>query len=180
MKSGNKSVILGVTGSIAAYKACDIISIFTKSGVPVKVILSADGSKFLTPLTLQTLSCNKVYTDMFELPSEWDVLHTSLAESASAVLIAPATADIIGKIANGICDSLLACVVFATKAPVFIAPAMNENMFANKIVQSNIEKLKKHGYKFIDPIRGHLACGKTGMGHLAAPEDIVREVRKAI
>jgi phosphopantothenoylcysteine decarboxylase/phosphopantothenate--cysteine ligase len=117
---------------------------------------------------------------MFELPDECSPRHTSLADKADLVLIAPATANIIGKIANGICDDILTCVVFATKAPVLIAPAMNSKMFENKIIQANIDKLKKVGYEFIGPIKGHLACGDVGMGHLAPVSDIVREAKKIL
>jgi len=176
----HKSIVLGVTGSIASYKACDIINLLKRDGFDVTVLLTKEAREFVTPLTLQTLSGNKVITDMFELPDECSPRHTSLADKAHLVLIAPATANIIGKLANGICDDILTCVVFATKAPVLIAPAMNSKMFENKIVQANIDKLKKVGYKFIGPIKGHLACGDIGMGHLAPVSDIVREAKKIL
>lgn len=180
MTRPQKTVVLGITGSIAAYRACDIISALMKDSVDVHVILTKDGSQFITPMTLQTLSRNKVMTDMFELPEKWNPLHTSLADKADAVLIAPATANIIGKIAGGICDDLLSCVVLATRAPVLLAPAMNEKMYKHEIVQENIAKLKKIGYKFIGPVKGRLACGHTDIGHIADVNDIVSEVKRLL
>ena len=176
MKPG--TIIVGVTGSIAAYKACEIINALRKSSFDVRVILTKEGASFITPLTLQTLSGNKVYTDMFELPEKWDPVHTSLAGEASLVLIAPATASVIGKLAAGICDDLLTCVVCATNAPVLIAPAMNEKMYNHTIVKDNIAKLKKIDYSFIGPVKGHLACGHNAVGHIAGIDDIVREAKR--
>lgn len=176
------NVLLGVTGSIAAYKAAEITSRLTKQGHNVDVILTESGSRFVTPLTLQTLSKNKVYMDMFEeiVPSE--VKHISLAKKADLVLIAPATANIIGKIAGGIADDFLSTVVMAAAnhTPVYIAPAMNTNMYENPIVQENIEKLKAGGYHFIDPKASLLACGDLGKGALADVEEILDVVTKAL
>jgi phosphopantothenoylcysteine synthetase/decarboxylase len=174
----SKTIIIGVTGSIASYRACEIISALRKESFYVKVILTKEGAQFITPLTLQTLSCNKVFTDMFELPENWDPVHTSLADSASLIMIAPATASIIGKLAGGICDDLLSCVVYAAKAPVLIAPAMNEKMYNHAIVKENIAKLKKIGYSFVGPIKGRLACGHNAIGHIADTDDIVREAKR--
>ncbi len=176
------NILLGVTGSIAAYKAAEITSRLTKQGHNVDVILTESGSKFITPLTLQTLSKNKVYMDMFEeiVPSE--VKHISLAKKADLVLIAPATANIIGKIAGGIADDFLSTVVMAAAnhTPVYIAPAMNTNMYENPIVQENIENLKAGGYHFIDPKASLLACGDLGKGALADVDEIVDVVTKAL
>lgn len=176
------NILLGVTGSIAAYKAAEITSRLTKQGHNVDVILTESGSKFITPLTLQTLSKNKVYMDMFEeiVPSE--VKHISLAKKADLVLIAPATANIIGKIAGGIADDFLSTVVMAAAnhTPVYIAPAMNTNMYENPIVQENIENLKARGYHFIDPKASLLACGDLGKGALADVDEIVDVVTKAL
>lgn len=180
MKPGRKSVMLGVTASIAAYKACEIVTRLKKEGFDVTVLMTRDAAHFITALTLQTLSGNKVYSDMFEVPSEWNPIHTSLAEGCGAILIAPATADVIGKLASGACDDILTCVVLATKAPVLIAPAMNEKMYKHAIVQENISKLRKIGYKFIGPVEGHLACGHEAIGHIAEPADIVKEVKKIL
>lgn len=173
-------VIVGVTGSIAAYKACEIVCLLAKEGMETQAILTAEAREFITPLSLQTLSRNKVLTDMFELPEEWNPVHTSLADKADAVLIAPATANIIGKLAAGICDDLLTCVVYATKAPVIIAPAMNDRMYNHPILQENIARLKKLGYQFIGPAKGRLACGRNAVGCLADTGDIVRELKRRI
>jgi len=174
------SVILGVTGSIASYRACEIINVLVRESIDVEVLLTKEGKEFITPLTLQTLSHNKVIEDMFALPEKWNPVHTALAEKANLVLIAPATANIIGKLASGICDDIITCVVFATKAPILIAPAMNEKMYNHKIVQENISKLKGIGYKFIGPIKGRLACGHEDMGHIADTKDIVKEVKRLL
>jgi len=173
-----KTIVLGVTGSIAAYKAADIVSRMTKKGYDVFVVMTKDAAEFITPLTLQTLSGNKVYSEMFESPEEWDVKHVSLAKRADLILIAPATANIIGKLACGIYDDLLSCTVAASEAPVLIAPAMNDRMYKNKITQGNITRLKKAGYKFVGPKVGRLACGDLAMGCLADADDIIKECDK--
>ena len=173
-------VILGVTGSIAAYRACDIISALRKEAIGVQVILTKEAQEFITPLSIQTLSCNKVITEMFALPGEWEPIHTSIADKAALILIAPATANVIGKLASGICDDILTCVAYASKAPVLIAPAMNEKMYKHEIVQANIAKLKTIGYKFVGPIKGRLACGHEDIGHIADTDDIVKEVKRHI
>ncbi len=177
---GQKEIILGITGSIAAYKAAEVISLLKKNKYSVTAIMTGEAEKFITPLTIQTVSGNKVYQNMFALPEKWDLVHTSLADKADLILIAPATANIIGKLASGICDDLLTCTVFASRAKVLIAPAMNSKMYEHKIVQENIQKLKRLGYKFINPIRGKLACGAEGIGCLAKVEDIVLEVKRLL
>jgi phosphopantothenoylcysteine decarboxylase/phosphopantothenate--cysteine ligase len=175
-----RTIVLGVCASIAAYKACDIINSLRREAMDVFVCMSPDAEKFITPLSLQTLSSNRVFKDMFESVSEWDPLHISIAKRAEAVLIAPATADIISKIACGICDDLLSCTVASTESPVLFAPAMNEAMYKNKILQANISKLKKLGYIFIGPTTGRLACGQQGIGHIAPTADIVRRVKACL
>ena len=172
------NIVLGVTGSIAAYKAADIISRLKKLGHEVDVILTESGSRIITPITLQTLSKNKVYMDMFEEITPKEVKHISLAEKADLMLIAPATANIIGKIANGIADDFLSTVVMAAAStmPVYIAPAMNTNMYENPIVQANIEKLRSYGYRFIEPKESLLACGTVGKGALADVDDIIKVI----
>jgi len=180
MSRTSKTIIVGVTASIAAYKACEIVNLLKKDSFDVKVILTKDALEFVTPLTLQTLSGNKVLTGMFELADKYSPVHTSLADSASLILIAPATANIIGKLAGGICDDLLTCVACATKAPVLIAPAMNENMYNHKVVRKNIAKLKEIGYSFVGPVKGHLACGCDAIGHIALIPEIIKEVKKII
>jgi phosphopantothenoylcysteine decarboxylase/phosphopantothenate--cysteine ligase len=168
-----KKIILGVTGSIAAFKAADIASQFVQKGAQVSVIMTREAEAFITPLTLAMLSCNKVYRDMFDAPEVWEVEHVSLAKSADLILIAPATANIIGKLACGICDDLLTCTVTASRAPVLLAPAMNDGMYTHKIVESNIARLKKIGYHFIGPEKGRLACGKIAIGRMSGVDEIV-------
>jgi phosphopantothenoylcysteine decarboxylase/phosphopantothenate--cysteine ligase len=175
-----KEVILGVTGSIAAYRACDIVNGLRKSGFSVTVIMTKEAKEFVSPLTFQTLSHNKVYYEMFEAPFEWNPIHTSLADKACLILIAPACANIIGKLANGICDDLLTCVIMASSAKVIIAPAMNEKMYANPAVQENIGKLKRRGMIMVGPVKGPLACGHEGVGHIAATDKIVSEVKRSL
>lgn len=179
MKPG-KTIILGVTGSIAAYKACEIVSAFKKESFDVQVLLTKEAGEFVTALTFQTISQNRVVTDMFELPEDWSPRHTSLADKADLVLIAPATANVIAKLAAGICDDILTCVVFATKAPVLIAPAMNEKMYRHPVTQDNIARLKKIGYRFVGPIKGRLACGHEDIGHIARVEDMMSEAKRLL
>jgi phosphopantothenoylcysteine decarboxylase/phosphopantothenate--cysteine ligase len=173
-------VILGITGSIAAYRACDIISALRKEGVQTQALMTKEAEEFITPLSVQTISNNEVITDMFGLPGKWDPVHTSIAERAALILIAPATANVIGKLANGICDDILTCVTFATDAPVLIAPAMNEKMYKHKMVQENIAKLKAIGYHFVGPIKGRLACGHVDIGHIADTADIVQAAKRLL
>jgi len=178
--SAKKEIILGVTASVAIYKACEILRTLKKSGFEVTVVMTEEAEKLVSPLLFQSLSGNKVYRGMFEESDAWQIEHVSLADKAGLVLIAPATANIIAKIANGICDDLLTCVVCATKAPVVICPAMNENMYKNKITRWNIKKLESLGYRLVEPKKGELACGKVGVGCLADTEAIIKEVKKAL
>ena len=172
----NKTVVIGVSGGIAVYKACDIVSRLKKLNANVHVIMTNNATEFVTPLTFQSLSQNYVVNDMFEEPKTWDVEHISLAKKADVFLIAPATANVIGKIAKGICDDMLTTTVMATTGKVLIAPAMNTNMYRNPILQRNITILKELGYNFVNPESGRLACGDVGEGKLAQPEVIVNEV----
>ena len=172
----NRTVVIGVSGGIAAYKACDVVSRLKKLNANVHVIMTKGATEFVTPLTFQSLSQNYVVSDMFEEPKTWDVEHISLAKKADVFLIAPATANVIGKIANGICDDMLTTTVMATTGKVLIAPAMNTNMYKNPILQRNIQLLKEIGYNFVEPESGRLACGDVGEGKLAAPEKIVDAV----
>ena len=176
----DKTVVIGVSGGIAVYKTLDVISRLRKLGVNVNVIMTKSSTEFVTPLSFQSLSQNYVVCDMFEDPKTWDVEHISLAKRADVFLIAPATANVIGKIANGIADDMLTTTVMATNAKVLIAPAMNTNMYKNPILQRNISTLKELGYNFVDPESGRLACGDTGKGKLASPETIVNEVVKLL
>ena len=172
----NKCVVLGVSGGIAVYKALDVVSSLRKKDVDVRVIMTKSATEFVTPLTFQSISQNIVTTDMFAEPKAWEIQHISLAKKADVFLVAPATANIIGKVANGIADDMLSTTIMATRAKVIFAPAMNTNMYANPIVQENIEKLKRLGYEFIEPASGRLACGDEGKGKLASPETIVEKV----
>jgi phosphopantothenoylcysteine decarboxylase/phosphopantothenate--cysteine ligase len=172
-----KQVVLGVTGGIAAYKACEIVREMRKEGAEVRVVMTASATRFITPLTLQTLSANPVVTDMFDLISESEIGHISLAQRADLLLVAPATANIIGKIRNGIADDMLSTVVMATCAPVLIAPAMNSQMYASAAVRENVETLRARGFSFVDPGEGELACGTVGPGRLADPPRIVEMAR---
>jgi len=179
-KVNKKEIIIGVTGSIAAYKACDIIRGLKKYGYNTTVIMTKEAEEFVTPLLMSDISENKAYTDMFGPVREWDIKHVSLAQAADLILIAPATANIIAKLALGICNDLLTCTVLASRAPVLIAPAMNDNMYSHRSTQDNIKKLKSFGYKFIGPVKGKLACGTEGIGHIADVEEIIREAKKTL
>ena len=169
-----KNVLLGVSGSIAAYKAAEVANLLVKKGYGVHTIMTDSATKFIAPLTFQSLTKNRVYTDMFEEVFYPDVRHISLAHLADICLIAPATANVIGKLAAGIADDMLSTVVMAIKdKPVLICPAMNTAMYENRIVQENIEKLKKYGYHFVEPRASLLACGDVGKGALADIDEIV-------
>ena len=180
MNPRKKEVLLGVTGSIAAYKACDITNRLKEQGYDIVVIMTDEAAKFITPLTLERLSGNKVISDMWVPAEEYDPLHTSLADKADLVLVAPATANIIGKIASGICDDILTCTILATKAPVLFAPAMNDKMYKHRSVEANIAKLKEWGYTFIGPAVGRLACGYSAIGHISDTDFIIKEVKKVL
>lgn len=172
----HKQIALGVTGSIAAYKACEIINRLRDKQIDISVVMTKDAQKFITSLTLQALSGNKVIDELFALADNISPAHISLARQIDALLIAPATANIIAKLAAGIADDTLTCLALSTTVPVVICPAMNERMFEHEITQQNISRLKKVGYRFIGPERGHLVCGGQGMGHLARVETIIQEV----
>lgn len=170
-----KNIVLGVCGSIAAYKGPDIVSRLMKLDANVDVIMTDSATKLVAPLSFQSLSKSQVVVGMFDEPKSWDIKHISLAKKADLFIIAPASANIIGKAANGIADDMLSTTIMATKAPVLFAPAMNTAMYENVIVQENIRKLKKLGYYFIEPDEGRLACGDVGKGHLADVGDIIDE-----
>lgn len=172
----NYNVVLGVTGGIAAYKACEVVSRLKKQNIDVNVIMTKHATEFVGPLTFQSISNNKVTTDMFATDFHWDIEHISLAKKADVFLIAPATANIIGKMANGIADDMLSTTVLATKADIILAPAMNTNMYENEVVQENIKKLKQRGVLFIEPVEGLLACNDIGKGKMEDPEQIVEVV----
>ncbi len=175
-----KHVLIGVTGGIAAYKILDVESKLRKLGYEMNTIMTKNACEFVQPMAFQTISNNYVVTDTFERPHKWDVEHIALAKRADIMLIAPATANVIGKIAHGIADDMLTTTVMAAKCPVVIAPAMNTAMYENEIVQENIAYLKSKGYLFIEPVSGMLACGDVGSGKLASPDEIVEFIEKTL
>ena len=173
----NKNIVIGITGGIACYKACEIISYLVREGANVDVIMTKNATEFITPLTIETLSKNKVVIDMFAKKEHIEVEHISLARKADLVLVVPATANIIGKVANGIADDMLSTTIMATTSKVVFAPAMNNEMYNNRIVQDNIKKLKDYGYEFINPVEGNLACGYKAIGKLAKKETIIEFIK---
>ncbi|MBI1975896.1 MAG: hypothetical protein HYS56_00120 [Candidatus Omnitrophica bacterium] len=176
-----KFILIGVTGGIAAYKTADVISQLKEKAYPVVVVMTEEAKQFITPLTLQTISGNPVFSNLFTLPSrEWNAVHIALARQARLVAVIPATANVIGKLANGICDDLLTCVITATEAPVLLAPAMNTQMYQHPAIQGNLKKLRGFGYHFVDPEKGRLACGTEGIGHVASVEKVIRAIKKVL
>jgi len=171
-----KSIVIGITGGIAAYKTPDLVSRLVKAGADVHVVMTEAAAKFITPLTLQTISRNPVTTGMFETPEKWEVKHISLADRADLLAVVPATANIIGKVSAGIADDILSTVIMATKAPVLFVPAMNVHMYENPVFQSNISKLASYGYRFLEPDMGRLACGYEGKGRLPGVDIIFGEI----
>jgi phosphopantothenoylcysteine decarboxylase/phosphopantothenate--cysteine ligase len=176
----NKTIVLGITGGIAAYKAADIASKLTQAGAKVETVMTEAATKMITPLTLRNITRRPVVTDMFEMASEYSVEHIALAEAADVVLIAPATANTISKLAAGIADNMLGCIVLATRAPVIIAPAMNDIMYQNSVTQENIGKLKARGFTVIEPEYGRLASGKMGKGRLPETSKIIEVIERAL
>ena len=172
-------IVLGITGSIGAYKSGDLVRQLRDAGYAVTCVLTPRATKFIAPLTLQALSERKAHTDLFD-PESPSIVHTTLADHAKGVLVAPATANIIGKFANGLADDLLSCLLLATRAKILFAPAMNVHMWQHPSVQRNVTVLKRLGVRFIGPDVGKLACGYEAIGHLAEPEEIVRAVRQLV
>ena len=175
-----KNILVGVTGGIAAYKSAGIVSLLKKKGYNVKVVMTENATKIIGPLTLETLSRNRIYVDMWDSNPHYEVEHISLADWADVVLIAPATYNIIGKVANGIADDMLTTILSAVsvRKPVFFALAMNVNMYENPILKENINKLSSFGYRFIDAEEGLLACNYSAKGRMSEPEDIVDEIER--
>lgn len=170
-----KEIVLGVCGGIAVYKAVELVRLLSGAGANVHVIMTRAAREFVAPLTFQTLTSNPVHTELFNLIAEREIGHISLADRADLFIIAPATANVIGKVAHGIADDMLTTTVMATRAPVLIAPAMNCNMYRNPLYQENEARLRRHGYLFVDPVRGMLACGWEGEGKLQSPDVIFEE-----
>lgn len=169
----NFNVLLGVSGGIACYKSCEIVSRLKKLGAGVDVVMTAHATEFVSPLTFETLSARPVVSDMFSRERQWEVEHISLAKKADICIIAPATANVIAKLAEGIADDMLTTTYLALKCPIIIAPAMNTNMYCNPTVKDNLAKLKSKGVIVVDSIEGRLACGDSGKGKMAEPVDIV-------
>jgi len=176
----NKTIVLGITGSIAAYKAAEIASQLTQAGAKVNVVMTKEAIQFISPVTFRAITGRPVVTKMFDLASEFSIEHVSLAKAADIVVIAPATANIIAKLAVGIADDMLCCTVLATKAPVVIAPAMETNMYNNPVTQDNLSKLKARDFVIIAPATGWLASGKEGPGRLADINDIIGSIRQVL
>jgi phosphopantothenoylcysteine decarboxylase/phosphopantothenate--cysteine ligase len=175
-----KTIILGVTGGIAAYKAADLASRLVTRGYTVKVVMTEAATRFVAPLTFQTLTGQPVVVDMFAAPPVWNVAHVAYAEAADVVLIAPATADVIAKLAHGFADDMLTTTVLATQAPVLLAPAMNSNMYLNPAVRENLGLLRARGFYIVEPETGRLACGASGPGRLAPLEAILDAVERVL
>lgn len=176
----NKHIVVGICGGIAAFKAAGLVSQLKQRGADVRCIMTQNATKLVTPLTFGELSGNDVAVDMFENVHRWDVAHIALARLADVFVIAPATADMIGKIANGIADDMLSTTVMATKSKVILVPSMNTNMYENPIVQENMAKLRAHGYLFVEPESGHLACNTEGKGRFPKLETIIDTIEKVL
>lgn len=173
-----KKILLIVSGSIAAYKIGDLITLLREKGARVICVMTESAKHFVTPLVLRALSGERVYQDFFTPDSPYDVLHTSLAEEMDLILAAPASADLIARLAAGMTDDLATCIVLASQKPILIVPAMNDQMYAHPLTQQNIKKLKEIGYHFVNPVHGHLVCGKEAIGHIADPQTILQSLKK--
>ena len=171
-----KTIVLGVTGSIAAYKIANLASMLVKLNADVHVIMTQNATHFITPMTFETLTNNKCIVDTFDRNFNFDVKHVSLAKRGDLFLVAPCTANVIGKVANGICDDMLTTTIMATKAPVLFSPAMNTGMWENPVLQDNLKKLQHYGYHVIEPVVGRLACGDTGSGKMPSEETLLEHI----
>jgi len=175
----DKNIAVGITGGIAAYKACELVSRLKKMGANVKVAMTRNATEFVTPLTLQSLSGNPVVTGMFDRPAQWEIEHIALAKWAQVFVVVPTTANLIGKLAAGIADDFLSTTLLATRAPIYLATAMNTQMYTHPVVQANMRKLREMGVRFIEPATGRLACGDVGPGKLAEIDAIVAALEEA-
>jgi len=175
----NLSILLGVSGGIAAYKAVDLASKLTAAGAGVKTVMTNAACELVGPKSFEAVTRSAVFTSLWDIPGEYEIDHIALVDWADIVVVAPATANIIGKIANGICDDLLSTLLCAASAkPILLAPAMNSNMWANTAVQRNIKTIKKMGFRLTGPQTGRLACGTEGIGRMSEPEDILKAIEK--
>ncbi|HEV7732234.1 MAG TPA: bifunctional phosphopantothenoylcysteine decarboxylase/phosphopantothenate--cysteine ligase CoaBC [Candidatus Binatia bacterium] len=180
MTLADRTVVVGMCGGIACYKACDVVRLLVRAGATVRVVMTAGAQQFVTPLTLQTLSGHPVATETFDLTQESQIGHIQLADGADVVLVAPATANVLAKMAHGIADDLLTTVLLATRAPVLVAPAMNVNMWEHPATRENVATLAKRGVRMVGPASGSLACGWEGAGRLSEPSDIVEAVERLL
>lgn len=174
----SKNIVLGVSGGIAAYKACALTSKLVQKGANVKVVMTKGATQFVQPLTFQAISRNPVYIDAFDEKNPKNIAHIDLADWADLVILAPATAHLLGKVANGLADDMLTTILLATQAPVYVAPAMNVHMYDHPAVKQNLKTLESYGYRFIEPGDGYLACGYVGKGRLEEPENIIAVIEK--
>ena len=179
-KKNNKTVVFGLTGSIACYKVCDVISELTQAGIKVQCVLTQAARQFITPLTLASISGLPVYEDQFISPPFSEPLHTRLAREANLIVVAPATANILAKMAHGMADDLLTSIILATDAKILIVPAMNERMWLNPFTRENVSKLKDAGMDFVDPVHGHLVCQVEGVGHIAQSQAITSQIKNLL
>lgn len=179
-KRSGRTVLHILTGSIAAYRAPESIKRMKAEGWRVVCVMTRCAGEFVTPVVLRTVSGERVYSEMFPQDAPFGVMHTSLADLADLVLVSPATANFIAKMATGISDDLASCLVLATRKPILVVPAMNDHMYMHPVTQRNIAQLKALGYYFIDPIEGDLACGRVGIGHIASEESILASVKNIL
>lgn len=179
-KLANKTIVHIITGSIAAYKAGDLVQELRAAGAKVICVMTSSARHFVTPLVLRAISGNPVYEEFFSPNTSYDVLHTSLAEEADLILVAPASADFLAKLAAGFADELASCIILAARRPVLIVPAMNDQMYEHPMTQENIQKLKKIGHQFVAPIEGHLVCGKEAIGHVADNQVILSQLNRIL
>ncbi len=175
-----RNILLGVTGSISAYKACDLITDLRAADFEVTVVMTKDAHHFITPLSLQSFAAKEVVDDFFAVAGRTKPVHIELAKKADLILIAPASADIIAKLAHGLADDVLTCTVLASESPLVIAPAMNEKMYFNKFTQENLKRLEANGASIVPPIKGHLVCMDEGVGHIAENTSIVKAVKSSL
>jgi len=178
--TNKKKILLGVSASIAAYRALDLITELRAAGYAVRVAMTKDAQHFVTPLSLQSLAASRVITDFFSVDAQIKPIHIELAQESDAVLIAPASADVLAKISHGLADDVITCTVLATEAPIVVVPAMNEKMYNNPFTRENLERLKKNGVRIVPPVHGHMVCSGEGMGHIAENAAILAALREAI
>ena len=180
MKLSGKTITVGVTGGIAAYKACELVSLLKKAGADVHVVMTQHATQFVAPLSFEALSGNRAVTDMFDTDHEWEIGHISLAKKSDLFVVAPATANIVGKLACGIADDFLSTTLMATKAPVVLAPAMNTGMLTSAAYTANEATLRARGYIFAESASGRLACGDDGKGRMAEPQEILKLIESVL